>query len=284
MIALSEHNLYQYFSVVDTGHIDKANALDKSFNFINNNSDTLTVTVGDSWTWGADMTPRDDVNHRLTFNFGRVLSDQIGSDWLSLGQGGSGNFWLYQRVAELCYILPQLHYKKIYLICTLTEVGRAVNSTLDLHIDYVDFFKHKTPNELVEFLNQYVVDQLLSLVKIHPQVVLKIGTNFVDHIGISPGKHVLLNPWVKLCCEYQQIAYNDSVYVVSSWAIDAMHSLIDLVPVEKQNNFLQYMSDLIDLASARRQLLTRISGIRSAHPDQKNHKIWADYILTQLEE
>jgi hypothetical protein len=204
------------------------------------------------------------------------------SDWLNLGQRGSGNFWLYQRVNEFCKLIPDLHYKKIYLICTLTEVGRAVNSTVDTHIDYIKFFKNNPPNRLVEFLNQYAVDQVLCATKDFSHVVLKIGTNFVDHVGIAPAEYVLPDPWIKLCCMNHDIVYHSPVYSVTPWAIDAMHSLKDLVPSSSKTEFLQYMSELLDPALARQNLLEQIPGIRHGHPDKGNHKIWADYIIQQL--
>ena len=278
-LELSDSILTELFSVVDTGHLRNLDS-SRPFNFINNDSDTLTVTVGDSWTWGADMTATDDSEHRLKYNFGRIVADHLQSDWLSLGQCGSGNIWLCQRVEELCNMIPNLHYKKIYLICTFTEVGRGVDA--HRHIDYVDFFKTNPPNRLVEFLNQHAVERILAATKKFPHMVLKIGTNFVDHIGIGSGDYVLPDPWTKLCCMNYNIEYTDQAYSVSSWAVNAMRSLEELVPPENKNKFLQYLTDLLEPAKARQRLLIQIPGMRHAHPNKVNHKIWADYIIQQL--
>lgn len=51
-LELSDGIQTELFSVVDTNHLRNLDS-SRLFNFINNNSDTLTVTVGDSWTWGA---------------------------------------------------------------------------------------------------------------------------------------------------------------------------------------------------------------------------------------
>ena len=54
---------------------------------------------------------------------------------------------------ELSKIIPQLEYKKIIVVCTLTEIGRSFNSHHDRYIDYHSWFKNNDYNNFLEFLN-----------------------------------------------------------------------------------------------------------------------------------
>ena len=51
MVNLASDQLSQLFLVDPNGWRDT-----DPFNFVSRDSDTLLVTIGDSWTWGADLT------------------------------------------------------------------------------------------------------------------------------------------------------------------------------------------------------------------------------------
>jgi hypothetical protein len=55
MVKFTSDNLYDYFSVATEK--DSITVVgEKLFDFVDRQSDTLVVTIGDSWTWGADLT------------------------------------------------------------------------------------------------------------------------------------------------------------------------------------------------------------------------------------
>ena len=53
-IKLSEKNLLDYFNIRESWQVCDVNPLPTT-DFVSRNSDTLLVTVGDSWTWGAGL-------------------------------------------------------------------------------------------------------------------------------------------------------------------------------------------------------------------------------------
>lgn len=270
--------MVEYFSIVETGHcsVPRTNKQKMPFDFVSRNSQELLVTIGDSWTWGDDITVDNNNVIRLEKVFGNLVSSTIGSDWLNLGQCGSGNFWLANKVKELASVIPSLSYKKIYVVCTLTEVGREFNSTYDQNIDYIGWLLTHGPDDLIEFLNNLAVTKIVDELKLFPNVVLKIGTNFVDHIGLDNARPYLLDtPWINLLS-----AIDDNCYIVGSYTIDNFRRSSDLFPDRIQ--LFDWLLTLTELSKKRNQLLQDKSKFRNGHPLVNGHQQWADYIIRSL--
>jgi hypothetical protein len=208
-IKLTQSNLDQYFSLADKENswLQQPTNL---YNFVDRQSDTLLVTIGDSWTWGADLTPSRLNDYRVQHVFGNVLAELISSDWLNLAIPAQGNFWIASMAQELANIIPRLLYKKIILVCVFTSVGRWFNTKFDVDLDYIDWFSQNISSQcdfdkLLVTLNQTCVNRILHSIKLFDHVELKIGTNFVDHLGFDNlNQHQLLPlPW------YQVIGLQD---------------------------------------------------------------------------
>lgn len=273
-----------YFSQYNTDHIDNTGKpATTTFSFIDNNADNLVVTVGCSWTWGANMTPNDDADYRLEHNFGRVLSNKLDADWLCLAQVGTGNFWLYQKVEEFVKLIPDLKYKKIYIICTLTEVGRQCNTELDSQIDYKEYFRTNTyGNSFLEFLNDYAVNKIVSAVEPYSNVILRIGTNFVDPIGVNTNnKYVIPDTWLSMLCNESNTEYTGTCYTVSHLAVDRLKQV---KAASTDFGFFLWLDKLIELGHDRINLCQRCDLLMpgTGHPGAKGHSLWADQILKTL--
>ncbi|CAB4128938.1 hypothetical protein UFOVP112_107 [uncultured Caudovirales phage] len=273
-----------YFSQYDTKHIDNTGqATDNTFSFINNGADNLVVTVGCSWTWGANMTSDDDLDYRLTNNFGRVLSNALSADWLCLGQVGTGNFWLYQKVEEFVRLIPTLKYKKIYIICTLTEVGRQCYTELDSHIDYKEYFRNNAyGDKFLEFLNDYAVKKIVSAVEPYSNVILRIGTNFVDPIGVNvDSKYIIPNTWLSMLCAESGTEYTGKCYTVSHLAVNRLKQLKS---VNNDFGFFLWLDKLIELGHDRITLCQQCNLLMpgTGHPGATGHRMWAEHILKTL--
>jgi len=268
------------FSIVDTGHKTK-NIFKYAcpFDYISASSNILVVTVGDSWTWGSDMTTDDNNNYRLQNHYGNLIARAYNADWLNLGQGGSGNFWMYDRVQELANIIPELHYQRIFVICTLTETGRAIITRQD--IDFYNFFKHNSLDEFLLHLNSICVNNITTMLEPFNNVVLRIGTNFVDYLGPS-NEFLMPKSWLELMCTYYQIPYTGKCYIVSPWVFDELQQLKNLVPPNKINAYLDLLNSLVDRALHRELLIRSVPDIRCHHPQATSHKLWADYILQNI--
>jgi len=281
MVELSEKNLYDFFKYTDTGHnnVPRLDPRGKNpFNFISHNSNKLVVTIGDSWTWGDDITFNNDDKVRLQKTYGRIVATELSADWLNLGQGGSGNFWLAEKTEELEKIIKRLQYDHIYIICTLTEIGRGFNSNFDRGIDYVTWFKNNPDHtKLPNFLNQIVVDKIIKNLGSIENVTLRIGTNFVNHVGLESAKNfVLEQPWVNLYCNNN----TPECYFVSNFVFDAFNSALDLV--SDKNLYLTWLDTMASSAIKRRSVLENNTFFRNYHPLEKGHNVWARYILDNI--
>ena len=47
------------------------------FNFVNRHSKDLLVTLGDSWSWGYDLTVDNNTNYRLKNVYGNQLAEKL---------------------------------------------------------------------------------------------------------------------------------------------------------------------------------------------------------------
>lgn len=277
------------FTVVDTGHTTRNNIKKNCpFDFIGGGHQTCVITLGDSWTWGCDMTVNDHESTRLSNHYGRVIANSIGADWCNIAQGGSGNFWIYDRVRELANMIPELHYNKIYVICTFTETGRAIEARQD--IDFYSWFKNNNIDKFVPWLNNLCVEKILASLQHFQNVKSFIGTNFVDWSGYSY-HNLLSKSWLQCLCEHYGIDYNHNCQIVSSWVMEGFRTLSNLT--QDPNAYLDMINTWVDIAIKRANLLRTIpdmkltvnpstNRVNTGHPGVLGHKLWAEYILRNL--
>lgn len=236
------------------------------FDFVSRNSKTLVVTVGDSWTRGEDL----DSDLRLQQVYGNIVSQCLSADFLNLGQSGSNNFFIAERVEELGRILHQLDYATIYLICTFTETGRSFNSHHDVYIDYVNWFQNNHIKDFLAFLNNECYNRILRVVRDH-QIVLRIGTNFVDAVGFESD----LTSW------FRQLGISCSIQsCVGSTGANRLKDVEQFI--KNQTQFKRWYIDLIDKSKHTDQVCSSRRLI-NAHPTAEGHKIWANCILESIQ-
>jgi hypothetical protein len=249
------------------------------YTFIDRKSNVLVVTIGDSWTWGADITSSDETVTRLEKVYGGIISQELSADFLNLGQCGSCNLHIIERAKELNQL--DLDYNKVYVICTLTEPARSLNGPYDKQINYYRWFNENPFNTLLDFHNSVGKEHLTELSK---KVKLIIGYNFTDPIGVSP---TLSKTWVEIYNEQTtQYEYKKPCYVMSHWVIDKLRPFVEeFNPSINRNESLEWISTLIDAAVERKKLVSDknyYAGVN--HPLPHGHKIWANYILENLNE
>lgn len=280
------------------------------YNFKCVNSDTLLVTLGDSWTWGMEVAGYHDfVNFQLAHweisqdvitntnpdrinnLFGYTISDTIKADWLNLGVPALGNMQIANQIQTLSNVIPSLTYSKIIIIVTLTEVGRWFNTECDTALNHSEILKiveqTNNPDQLLCELNRFVIKQILSSLTPFPHCNLLVGTNFVDAIGLDelPEHQYLTTPWYKLL----NIEYPTRTYITNelAWS-NLMRSADDgLIPKDLHLIVKPWLLDLIDSAEKSSSKLLASEYIynctnMSAHPTKEGHRIWANYILDHL--
>jgi hypothetical protein len=104
-------------------------------------SDSLLITVGDSWTWGDSLgrTNRDfdDHDHRVNHIYGAHLSTMLGCDFINIGIPGGSNLYILDFLSSVLRKMKKT-YKKQHIIFTLTESGRELkNNLLDQQSTYL---------------------------------------------------------------------------------------------------------------------------------------------------
>jgi hypothetical protein len=108
----------------------------KNFDFVKNNKKKLVVTIGESWTWGDSLesswNPRsDNKEFRLSNVYGGQLAAMLDADFLNLAIPGESNLWITNHLKLFAENLNDFNYEEIYVVLTLTEVGREFQGNLD---------------------------------------------------------------------------------------------------------------------------------------------------------
>lgn len=98
------------------------------------NSDSLLITVGDSWTWGDNLGTInkeqgviDDYDYRVTNIYGYHLANKLDCDWVNIAVCGADNTSVMLKAVNYIKNL-QKQYKHIQVVITLTESGRELNN------------------------------------------------------------------------------------------------------------------------------------------------------------
>ena len=297
---LLKETVRRYFSLPNERR--SANLSGKNpYDFIGRRSDNLIVTIGDSWTWGANLTKQklNDVRHieklpddsyRLENVYGGVISKTLNTDFLNLGEPGSDNYFIANKLKELHKIIDQLDYDSVTVICVFTEVARGflgpddnlftsprgrswLNDNIKIDSDYYKFLK---------FMNQEVADQIVPLLD---KLTVKFATNFVDPIGFEKlESNFLPKTWLQTWCESTNQDYPEPCYLVSGWVFQKLEQVFDLCPTLNKQMFFKWADVEMQKADKRIQLCRQdnvdFGGLM--HPLAGAHKVWADYILGEI--
>ena len=286
MIKLTQNTLPDYFTIADR-YSSWYQTPVNTFNFVDRNSRTLVVTVGDSWTWGSDIAENNSNDaYRLEHLYGNIVSQEIAADWLNLGLSAQSNLWTACMVEELAQLIPNLDYKKIYVICPFTGVGRWFFTNYDQHIHYPiwvneNVFCARDFNKLLVNLNQGCVDRISAALQPYSHVTLKFGTTFVDPVGFDsvPQNQVMSQPW------YRVMGLDDGI--TSRVCMDGVKGLLRMpetvIDTEKLSYFKEWILDIIPASEKRNEMLKDPTAFRAYHPMAQGHRQWAEYLLTQLE-
>ena len=295
-IKLDQDNFKHFFSPVGPLHSHHEEHV-WPYDYVDRSSDTLLVTIGDSWTWGSGICnsnndavtiTQDQDDFRRNHLYGNFISKEKNWNWLNLGFYATGNQWIVNKILELRGLVPHLHFKNIVVVCVLTGTARWFNTWQDSLADYKRFFETNKmtasedyENFFVE-LNRKMLGQIKLLTRSTDNIRLLVGTNAVDHCGfdVLEGKDIIPLPWYRLLsntelngifvdmdsCKYlpniENILFNsDQKFAFQKWMMEKISQ------AEKQNTMLSTMDHVAD---------------DKAHPDHNGHRIWAEYILKDV--
>lgn len=129
---------------------------DKLF-FINENKNSLLITVGDSWTWGASFKD-ESISYRSKHTYGRYLKDHLKCDWINYGYPGGGNnlilygleFLLSKLIDNYCPYIDKQTYNIIKGSDWL-DYSENLNFLDNKHINEIKehYFKNIKNNEFI---------------------------------------------------------------------------------------------------------------------------------------
>lgn len=263
------------------------------YDFVSRNSDTLLITIGDSWTWGADLTQVKhkgthidrlaDDEYRLNNVYGGVLSTRLGSDFLNLGESGSGNYYVLEKLQELKCIVDQLEYKRIIVVCVLTEAAREFDSLYDRKVDYYKWLSANTDYDMfLKFINSNISQQILEL---GLNVELYFSTNFVDPIGFECVQDQFLSrTWLQTWCDYKGLLYSDTCYFVSPWIFEKLENIFTICPDLDRTEYLKWSTHALESANKRAAMCKQdnVNFGQLLHPLAEGHRVWAEYLYNEL--
>jgi hypothetical protein len=231
-------------------------------------SDTLLITVGDSWTYGDSLGNTkvrngvDDTEYRLNHVFGNIMSEAMDASWYNIALPGGSNFLMLTWLEEI--IMMGLHpYNEITCVVTLTESGRheelkMMNRSL--------ITQQAVLNDILA--RTYYVIKVLA--KRYPNIHFITAHNFTD--GNNSTIDLCELSWLEVLLD--KTIQNDTRIVISDH-------------IEQMNYDARYpdVFDIIDRANARIDLLDSCVYCNkedSRHPTEEGHALWAEYLLNQL--
>lgn len=247
------------------------------YDFISRGSDTLLITIGDSWTYGAML---ESEGNRVNLCFGALVSEQLNIDYLNFSVKGINNTWMVDKFIQLSDI--DLGYKNIFVCIVFTEFGRELNTEFDDDSAIHDLYRQSnSARDLAVSLAEYNSDRILKHLK--PNTHLMLACNYVSNIYPERiKKYFLPMSWFEVCIDKQLI---DECIVVGSWVIPKYQEVLSIYNRLPANKILEEVTKLVDIGQQRLNLiynskLNHKSGY--GHPNASGHKKWADYIVTNL--
>lgn len=156
-------------------------------------SDTLLITVGDSWTWGDSLGKTslefDDRAYRIEHIYGTKLSKMLDCDFINIAIPGGNNLYILDYLMRTLKNLNK-NYNKRYIIFTLTESGRELaNSLIDQKEMYYSLCGPNWPafNLLINGqTSQSEIDLMMSDIRgLHFEHVVGLHLTLLDSIDLD---------------------------------------------------------------------------------------------------
>lgn len=295
-ITLNQNNFKHFFSPVGPLHSHHEEHI-WPYDYVDRSSDTLLVTIGDSWTWGAgisDLNPdatnitAEQNDFRLNCLYGNIISKEKNWNWLNLGFYAMGNQWMVDKVFEFRALLPLLQFKEIIVMINFTSTGRWFYTFHDSLTDYKTFFQTNRMADVDDYedflfgLNKKMLRDINMLTNSETRVKLLVGTNAIDHCGfdVLEEKNIIPLPWYRLLSKT-----NLGGIFVDMDSIKSLANLENLLSNSDQKiAFQKWMMEKIGQAEKQKTMLNTMDHVAEdkAHPDYNGHRLWAEYILKEI--
>lgn len=280
MVKISKQLLPDYITYPKDEDDLRLGDLSQIYDVVNRNSDTLLITVGDSWTYGLLLPDRTKQV------YGSLVAAELNADWLNISLPGHGNFWITARLVETIDLIKTLDYIKIYIICTFTEIGRSLISSQDDFINYRKWLRNYQGNNIyidfLKFINTSCIDKINEYASDDPRVTLRIGLTWLDALGFSTDKNCFDKSWIDIIRENNSMPLDHVCYA-------AMHGLEHLKRAQdffsNAADFLEWYNDMVEAGTQRLDFIARYPDwFNNKHTSAAGHRLWADYVTNCLKE
>ena len=258
----------------------------------------LIICFGDSWTWGGSLvedltgSKADVPDVRLQNIYGRKLADHLDADFVNCAISGIFNYWIIDRINILLNHDAeklQAKYNKVYIVVTLTEIGRDLE--FDLYTDALEknypVSDSTTGAELVLAIEKFDFDNLKLLQSRMPaNFQLVVGRNFThtqkSNVGILDC--LLDKTWTDVLFDAQDFVYDKNAVMVG-FGINRFDKYVASKKLDNAD-YKQWFLDAVSASSlAQIDLLNRSKFNYKRgpkHPTAEGHQLWADYIFSQI--
>ena len=295
-IKLDQDNFKHFFSPVGPLHSHHEEHV-WPYDYVDRGSDTLLVTIGDSWTWGSGICnsnndavtiTQDQDDFRRNHIYGNLISKEKKWNWLNLGFYAQGNQWMLHKIWELRALVPFLQFKKIIVMVNFTSTGRWFNTWQDSMTDYKKNFqtnKMTSPDDFENFfveLNRKMLGQIKLLTRSTDNIRLLVSTNAVDHCGfdILEQDQVIPLPWYRLLSDVDLAGT-----FVDLFCLKHLQNVENVLANSDQKfAFQKWMMDKIAQAEKQEHMINHMNHVSpdKVHPNHIGHRIWAEYILKDV--
>lgn len=263
---------------------------------VDNDSDTLVVTLGESWTYGDSLDP----SKRKQQIYGSLIAKHFGADFINVAQCGLSNNWIIHQLKDMLTVGHQQFidlaaYKKIYIILTLTEGGRDFGQPALFLSDYAEFAKRRRSLELYDELLEHTaicwakeIEELTQSLPDHVTVI--VGQNFCWHKEIEQYNFSrvvnLKKNWLMVIADDLGLEKPPAARLVTNWVFKSVRLVNNIVRSLNPMAFKLWSIDRLDEALAVNKWLDS-SPVNcdkaSKHPNPQGHEIWASYIIDTIE-
>lgn len=270
------------------GHINQ-NVIGTEY-YIKNNSDTLFLNIGESWTYGEGLpgikSPIAQFNLQtaLSTTFGPRISNILGSDLYQYAVPGNNNLYMYLELDRILeYVTANFNYKKIYIAINQTDNTREMSITghplLKSHKLYDLFFDNKfSIQEWVKSYDDVWANHLSNTLEKYNayNLDLIVWRNFTRQ---NSDKKYNLKTCEFTWPEYSALLENIKIESPALSNFPRMHEYVN----ERKSTIIQDR-DWFEQEMSKQEIVANFiskSIYHKNHPNEQGHLVWALYLIRQ---
>lgn len=277
---ITQQDIMRYFTQPNK-NISHRDPSELPFTFVSRDATRLLVTIGDSWSWGYEL------SDRVNTCYGNILSEKLKLDWLNLSVPGAGNHYIGQLYLDFVNYVTQrdVAYEEIFCIIVLTETGRDFNGWFDRHVDYADWLRTHIKSsddyyKFLEFINDFAIDQVI---KNKPEnLEILVGFNFIDSSSVDKLKDILIpRTWLEVL--FDESTADDRCHIVSPYIFEKLDDIFSIEWSLDKNLFRHWQVEQLEKSQQRINKITNSQYFYpEMHPTERGHRIWAEYLYDIL--